>query len=89
MVKMQHITTSTLTPLTILAASYDCNAYGSGTYNTTNCETATSPNPTTGGLADTGYNVIIPVAFGLALIIAAAILLIKQLKRRRSVSSTK
>jgi len=71
--------------LTHFAADYDCNAYGQGTYNNNACATQTTDGGTTapsGGLADTGYDVIIPIALGLALIIAGGILLAKRLKRR-------
>lgn len=85
---MQYTPTNT-TPLTLFAANYDCNAYGAGSYNNAECATTStgdggSPaeNPS-GGLADTGYNIIIPVALGLALIIAGAILLVKKLLRKK------
>lgn len=86
---MQYIYNNNLSHLTTFAANYDCNTYGAGTYNETNCGTTTDPstdtptNPIGGGLADTGYNIIIPVALGLALIIAGIILLVKRLARRK------
>ena len=76
--------------LTLFAADYGCNAYGQGTYNNNACATQAANGGTTapaGGLADTGYDVIIPIALGLALIIAGGILLVKRLKRK--VSSSK
>lgn len=85
MVKMQYTHFSTTQNLTLFAANYDCNTYGSGTYNNTNCSTggeSPAPNPN-GGLADTGYNIIIPVALGLALIIAGIILAVKRLARKK------
>jgi len=69
--------------LTLFAADYDCNAYGQGTYNNNACATQTADSGApTGGLADTGYDIIIPIALGLALIIAGGILLVKKLRRR-------
>ncbi len=63
--------------LTILA-DYGCDAYGVNAYG--ECAAAAS---NAGGLAGTGYNIIIPVAFGLALIIAASIWLVKIIRRRQ------
>jgi hypothetical protein len=82
MVKMQYTITSKIT-LTNFAANYDCNAYGAGTYNNTDCVTGANGGSVPGGLADTGYNIIIPAALGLALILAASILLIKRAARRK------
>jgi LPXTG-motif cell wall-anchored protein len=84
---MQYITSSKIGNLVHFAASYDCNAYGAGTYNNDTCSTATGAN--TGILPDTGYNIIIPVAFALALIIAASILFFKKAMRRRKKASLK
>ncbi|HEX6415959.1 MAG TPA: LPXTG cell wall anchor domain-containing protein [Candidatus Saccharimonadales bacterium] len=71
--------------LTHFAADYDCNAYSQGTFNNNACATQSADGGSTapsGGLADTGYDVIIPVALGLALVIAGGILLVKRMKRK-------
>jgi hypothetical protein len=81
MVKMQH-TPNILNNFTLLAADYDCNAYNSGAYNNTDCNT-TASTPSGGLLSDTGYNVIIPVALGLAIILASLILLVTRFLRHR------
>jgi LPXTG-motif cell wall-anchored protein len=68
-----------------LAQGYSCDAYGVDAYST--CTTATEqPGQDTGGgfLSDTGYNILLPIALGLALIVASVILLFKRQKRRRS-----
>jgi hypothetical protein len=80
---MQYTINTTISPLVQFAASYDCNAYGRGTYNNAECNTTADPNtPSDGGLLpDTGWNIIIPVAFALALILAASILFAKKLIR--------
>jgi hypothetical protein len=80
MVKMQY-SISHHSNLTLLAANYDCAAYSAGTYNNTDCSVASSS--ATGGLADTGYNIIIPAALGLALLLAATILIVKRIVRRK------
>ncbi|HEX6461647.1 MAG TPA: hypothetical protein VFZ58_00045 [Candidatus Saccharimonadales bacterium] len=61
-----------------LLADYNCGAYGASAYGQ-QCVAASG----TDGLAGTGYNIIIPVAFGLALVIAAAIWVAKVMLRRR------
>jgi hypothetical protein len=69
-----------LLPAQYLAA-YSCDAYGANAYNAS-CTTSTGSSSGGGLLADTGYNILIPLALGLALIIAAAILIVKRLRRR-------
>jgi hypothetical protein len=69
-----------LLPAQFLAA-YSCDAYGANAYNAS-CTTSTGSSTNGGLLADTGYNILVPLALGLALIIAAAILIIKRLRRR-------
>lgn len=84
MVKMQYTTTNKFNTFTIFAADYDCNAYGAGTYNNTDCVTGTPGTSNPGGsLSDTGYNIILPVALALALILAAIILLVKRMRRHK------
>jgi len=65
--------------LLTLFADYNCDAYGANAYG--QCAVTTGNGG--GLLAATGYNLIIPVAFGLALIIAATAWLIKIALRRR------
>lgn len=69
-------------PLRIMG-EYSCGTYGANTYSSS-CTTSTGGNSGGGSLADTGYNVLLPAALGLAVLIAGAVLLIKKLARRRS-----
>lgn len=62
--------------------------YGEGTYDTSTyngeAQTSTGTNGgTTGGLADTGYDIIIPVALAAALIVAGVILIVKRAARNK------
>ncbi len=66
----------------IFGTTYGEGAYNSTTYNGKN-QTSTGTNTNSGGLADTGYDVIIPVALGAALVIAGVILLVKRLLRKK------
>jgi hypothetical protein len=66
-----------------IMGAYSCDAYGANAYSA-ECTTSTSPAPSGGMLADTGYNILLPLALGLALIIASVILLVKRMKRRRA-----
>ncbi len=70
-------------PFYILGAE----AYGVGTYDCgkfeEGCAAGASTGNNEGGLSYTGYNVLIPVALAAALIIAAAILLITRMVRKR------
>lgn len=67
---------------------YNCDAYGAGDYNECNATQGASTQPSTpsesGPLAYTGYDVIVPVALGLAVVGASVILLVKKLRRRSS-----
>lgn len=74
--------TINLSSVRILGA-YGCGAYGANTYNG-QCTTGTGDG---GFLADTGYSLLLPMALGVALIIAAVILLVKRIVRRRSANS--
>lgn len=57
------------------AATYNCNAYGAGTYsNTQTCGAADS-----GGLANTGVDFWIPLALGAALFVGGVTLLIRRM----------
>lgn len=70
-------------PFTTFAATYNCNAYGSSTYNNSEtCETSTS----TGGLAGTGVDIAIGAGSGVLLIALAAIILLK-LRRKKPAKS--
>lgn len=56
------------------AATYNCNAYGAGTYsNSQTCGT------TSGGLANTGADFWIPLALGAALFIGGVAILIRRM----------
>jgi len=67
-----------------LVGQYSCGVYGANTYDSA-CTTTTGGGDTNGGfLADTGYNILLPVALGAAILIAGAILLVKRLKRRHA-----
>lgn len=73
-----------LLPLKTLA-QYNCGAYGADAYSSNACTTSTD---TSGGfLADTGYNVLLPLALGAAILIAGVILLVKRLKRKAAKST--
>lgn len=67
----------------IFGTTYGEGAYNSTTYNGKN-QTSTGANSnSSGGLANTGYDIIIPVALGAALVIAGVILLVKRLLRKK------
>ncbi|MBL8158949.1 hypothetical protein JNJ66_00665 [Candidatus Saccharibacteria bacterium] len=80
--------------LTSFGATYNCGAYGAGAYDSDGACTPTSQTPQSpvtgvvnsgalGGLANTGWNILIPVIFGMAVLFASLILLFKRLRRRR------
>lgn len=62
--------------------AYGCNTYGADAYSAA-CTTSTGTSSSGGSLADTGYDILLPIALGLAVIIASIILLVKTLLRRR------
>lgn len=62
-------------------SNYNDGAYGTSTYNGES--TGTGSEGSGGDLAYTGYDVIVPAALGIAIVIASAILLAKKLLRRR------
>jgi len=77
---MNHLITIHL----LAAAPYGCDAYGASAYGECSTTSTGSPAAPNGGfLADTGYNILIPLALGVSIIIASVILLVKTLKRRR------
>ncbi|HMI09266.1 MAG TPA: LPXTG cell wall anchor domain-containing protein [Candidatus Saccharimonadales bacterium] len=66
-----------LSPYT--AATYNCNAYGAGTYsNGATCSTGAN---TSGGLANTGVDFWIPLVLGAVLLIGGIFLLIRRMVR--------
>lgn len=67
---------------TVAEASYNCDTYGAGSYG--ECTAAAAENSTDPGsmLAETGYDVLLPLSLGLAIVIASAVLLVKKLRRR-------
>lgn len=73
--------------ITILAqsANYSCGTYSSNAYGTCSKTTTSgsSSNSAVGTLANTGYDILIPLALGVAIIIAGVIYFVKQVMRRR------
>ncbi|HYG84061.1 MAG TPA: hypothetical protein VD907_04230 [Verrucomicrobiae bacterium] len=66
------------------AANYNCDTYGQSAYNEcTISTTPPTPPPNVGFLPNTGYEIIIPAALALAMLIASTILIAKKLLRRR------
>jgi hypothetical protein len=64
-------------------ANYSCNAYGSGNYGTCRTTAGTgSSSSAADTLANTGYDILIPLALGVAIIIAGVIYFVKQVMRR-------
>lgn len=73
----------------LFAAAYNSGTYNSATYGgTTQQTTGSGSTNTSGGLANTGYPVLIPIALGAALIIAAAVLLVTKLVRRHKTNTS-
>lgn len=79
------------------AADYNCGSYGVGAYNENEAcstqgggtgtgggtNTSADTNTNNGGpLANTGFDIIIPIALGVAVIVAAGILVVKKLTRK-------
>lgn len=69
------------------AATYNCNAYGTGTYSNSTCTTASGTVGGSDALAGTGFDILIPISLGLALVIAGGILITKRLLRRKKSQS--
>jgi hypothetical protein len=59
-------------------ADYNCGVYGAGTYQGV-CGASTSTD-----LADTGYDVLLPIFLGVSLVVAGAILVIRRWLRKRA-----
>jgi len=67
-------------------SSYNCGVYGAGTYNSNECNASTDAGGSAannGTLADTGYDIILPVALAVSIIVAAIIYTIRQIRRRK------
>lgn len=75
--------------LSFIASVYGGCAYGESEYGTGTCnETTTTENTAVVNtndniLSDTGYNVIVPVALGIAIVIASIVLLVKKVLRKK------
>jgi LPXTG-motif cell wall-anchored protein len=66
--------------LTYSAATYNCNAYGAGTYsNNATCTTGTN---TSGGLANTGVDFWVPLVLGAVLLLGGVALLVRRMVRK-------
>lgn len=70
-------------PTIYLAQTYNCGVYGAGTFNSNNCNATTSAGSNGGLLADTGYEVLVPMALAVAVIIASVIYVVRQIRRRK------
>lgn len=69
---------------TFAASTYNTSTYGEGAYQEVQgASTTTGTNPTL--LANTGYDVIIPISLGLAIVIASAVVLVKKLRTKKQV----
>lgn len=67
------------------AATYDCNAYGADTYNSAGECATTQPTATAnGGLSYTGLDVALPLGFGIALIVAALVMIVRRKRTRHA-----
>ncbi|HRJ06143.1 MAG TPA: LPXTG cell wall anchor domain-containing protein [Candidatus Saccharibacteria bacterium] len=65
------------------AAEYSCGTYGAGAYQSEQCETTSSGGGSGGLLPDTGYDVLIPLALGGALVIATVIFFVRKAWRSK------
>lgn len=71
------------------ANEYNCGAYGVNAYGQCEVTSGNSGNNGNGNgnpldsLADTGYDVLIPIFLGISLLVAGTILGVKKLLRRR------
>lgn len=66
-------------------AQYDCGAYGTSTYNNGQVCAA----QTTGPLANTGLDVLVPLGSGLLILVVALVLLLRTLRRSSKTTPTK
>ncbi len=70
-------------------AQYNCQAYGSSTYQDGQvCGAQTTTDPIATPLAKTGFDVIMPLAVGVILIVAAVVIMIRS-KRRSTTPATR
>lgn len=69
-----------LTSLNQFAATYNCNAYGSGTYNEAG-ECVTTDG--SGNLVNTGTEVYAYAGAGLALVVVGVVLFVKLFKKKK------
>lgn len=80
---MNYILLNHLTQFAQADQSYNCGAYGEGSYNTNeNCTTVADSTTNGLGLADTGTNVVIGVAGGVLLIIVAVVIFVTTRRKR-------
>src|SRR5688572_24507745 len=62
---------------------YSCDSYGAGNYSQCSTSSGTTP-PGDGGLADTGYEILLPIFLAIALLIAGVILAVKKMRRNKA-----
>lgn len=65
------------------SSTYGTDVYGTSTYQET-AGTSTGGNAGGAPLANTGYDIIIPVSLGISILVASAILLVRRARRSRS-----
>ena len=72
--------------LTKFAAEYNCNAYGSDAYNSGGTCVAGGTGTSSGdpNLANTGVDVLVPLVIGLVLIAAAIVMIVRNVRRKKS-----
>lgn len=66
-----------------ILAEYNCGTYGGGTYQGACTTTTTTNNSPIDDLANTGYDVLIPLFLALSLLAASIVLLVRRAMRRR------
>lgn len=68
------------------SAEYNCESYGTGAYGT--CATTTGSSPgggTSGGaLANTGFDIILPVSLAIAILVASVIYVFRRWRRHKA-----
>jgi hypothetical protein len=65
-----------------LLAAYSCDAYGANAYG--ECSTtAANPGSSNNLLASTGFDILLPLALGISIVIASVILLVKRIRRSK------
>jgi LPXTG-motif cell wall-anchored protein len=64
------------------ATGYGCDAYGANAYGECSDTSTNAPGTADNNLlANTGYDILLPLALGLSILIASAILLFKRVRR--------